>query len=257
MRRGLPIQTIKAKELCRQAGVPEGPCGIEEIKQFQAVLPFHQIKVMAVDEPHMIIFAGPPAQHVIQLIKVDGHYHGCTSYGGFMSKSYFCQFCNGGFNEDDYEHHPCEGRKCKSCQRKDCVDFLTAKIQSNNPRPTVPCSACHRNFFGDDCHHSHLLATSTKKSVCCGVKKCLDCCKQVKFSTKRNTKGGRPSNKNKHTCGVVECKNCRKCVDVATHKCYIQPINPKDDKPKLLTSKKGQKKAKRFWLETKYQQRKN
>ena len=43
----------------------------------------------------MIIFNGPPAQHVIQLFKVDAHYHGCTSYGGFMSKSYFCHYCNG------------------------------------------------------------------------------------------------------------------------------------------------------------------
>lgn len=65
-----------AKELHRKAGVEEGPCGISELAAFRKVLtPQYQIKVMAVDKPHMIIYQGPPAPRHILLVKVDDHYH--------------------------------------------------------------------------------------------------------------------------------------------------------------------------------------
>ena len=84
-----------AKELHRLAGVPEGPCGIPELQQFQTALPGCQIKVMSIDPPHMIIYAGPtPSDKIIRLIKEGEHYDGCNSYSGFLSKSYFCDECN-------------------------------------------------------------------------------------------------------------------------------------------------------------------
>ena len=83
LRDGRPIQEKEAKELHRLAGIEEGPCGIQELDAFQKVLPDYQLKVMAVDSPHMIIFQGPPAPLQILLIKVDDHYHGCSSFAGF------------------------------------------------------------------------------------------------------------------------------------------------------------------------------
>ena len=41
--------------------VTEGPCGLETIALFQAVLPQYQIKVMTVDPPYGIIYKGPVA----------------------------------------------------------------------------------------------------------------------------------------------------------------------------------------------------
>ena len=119
MCRGLPIQTRRAKELHQLAQVPEGPCGLEAIAQFQAVLPQYQIKVMTVDPPYGIIYRGPVAEKMILLIKTEGHYDGCKSFEGFLSKSYFCHDCDRGYDHETYGEHPCDGKWCAACKKKD------------------------------------------------------------------------------------------------------------------------------------------
>lgn len=185
--------------------------------------------------------------HVIQLIKVDEHYHGCTSFGGFLSKSYFCHDCNRGFDHDDIGNHPCVGKKCPSCERKGCVDFLTAKIQSStHPQPTEPCRLCHRKFYGDDCYTEHLMSSQINKSLCDRLKKCPECCKQVRVVSRKVKHGGdRKSQKSSHKCGMEKCNNCDQFVDVALHKCFIQPVNAKDDEPKKKNKNKKNKRARR------------
>ena len=150
---GYPVQERKAKELHRLAGVPEGPCSISELSQFQTLLPGYQIKVMSIDPPHMVIYAGPtPSDKIIRPIKDGDHYDGCNSFKGFFSKSYFCDECNRGYNTDDFRHHPCDGKWCPACKRKDCPDFIEAKrplARGKFPTPTSRCPLCHRKFFGD------------------------------------------------------------------------------------------------------------
>ena len=153
-----------AKGRHRLAGVPEGPCGIPELKKFQAALPGYQIKVMSIDPPHMIINVGPVASDkMILLIKEDGNYNGCNPFKEFLSKSYFCHECNRGFNTDDMEHHPSDGTWRGSCYRRDCPDFKAAKQPlkpGHFPKPSSLCTLCHRKFFGDDCFHHHLYRRS-------------------------------------------------------------------------------------------------
>ena len=51
LRDGYPVQGIQAKELHRLAGVPEGPCGLQELEMFQKDLsPEYQIVVLTVDD---------------------------------------------------------------------------------------------------------------------------------------------------------------------------------------------------------------
>ena len=147
MRKGLPIQTRKAKELHRLARVPEGPCGLEAIAQFQAVLPQYQIKVMTVDPPYGIIYKGPVAEKMILLVKTDKHYDGCKSFEGFLSKSYFCHDCDRGYDHEAYQQHPCDGKWCAACKTKDCQGYLAAKETYKKPRPTTPCHLCKRCSF--------------------------------------------------------------------------------------------------------------
>ena len=72
MMRGRPIQTQRAKELHQLANVPEGPCGIRELQQFQAAFPDYQLKVISIDPPHMMIYVGPTSSDkIIRLIKED------------------------------------------------------------------------------------------------------------------------------------------------------------------------------------------
>ena len=236
LKQGNPAQERKAKELHQLAGVPEGPCGLPELEQFQAALPGHQIKVMSIDPPHMIIFAGPPTPSgkIIRLIKEDNHYDGCNSFGGFLSRSYFCDDCNRGFDHDDMTHHPCNGKWCPSCRRKDCPDFIEAK-QPLKPgqfaTPSELCALCHRKFFGDQCYNYHLQRRSLRiKSICDSYKKCPDCSHVYEPDPK--VVPGRNHRVPDHKCGWGECHICRIDVHLATHKCYIQRLKRDVDDPK-------------------------
>ena len=122
-----PAQERLARELLREAGVGEGSCGLPELSKFQTALPDYQIKVMRVGRPHMIVFAGPDRPRRILLLLEDGHYDGCTSYGGWLNKCYYCHECDRGFDRDDLAHHPCNGRRCTSCHSLECEDFLAQK----------------------------------------------------------------------------------------------------------------------------------
>jgi len=66
IKQGRPVQQREAQALHRAAGVPEGPCRIRELQQFQAALPSYQLKVVSNDPPHMVIYAGPtPSDKII------------------------------------------------------------------------------------------------------------------------------------------------------------------------------------------------
>ena len=62
--------------------------------------------------------------------------------------------------------------------------------------------------------------------------KCLQCHK-VRETSLRKAKHGGDCVKFKHKCSWEECPFCEKQVQWATHQCFIQPIDPKDDEPKL------------------------
>ena len=166
LRHGYPVQTRLSKKLHQDAGVPEGPCGVAELEQLQKVLLEYQIKVLSVDKPHCTIFCGPPAPYIIQLIKVDEHYHGCTSFGGFLSKSYFCHHCNRAFDHGNLENHTCEGRRCHACERLDCSDHQNVRNIDKFAKPAIHCEVCNRHFFGDNCVSHHLLKNPDKYSSC-------------------------------------------------------------------------------------------
>ena len=60
LKRGLPVQQRQAQELHREAGVVKGPCGLEELPQFQQSLGSqYQLLVMTRIEPFFLIFKAP------------------------------------------------------------------------------------------------------------------------------------------------------------------------------------------------------
>ena len=228
LKKDRPTQERQAKELQRLAGVPEGACGIPELTRFQATLPGYQIKVMSIDTPHMIVFKEETASNKkILLIQEDGHCNGCNSFAGFLSKSYYCHECDRGYNDNTFSAHPCNGRFCTACFQRECPDFLAAKRTlppGKYPTLTTPCHLCHRHFFGDTCLAHHY---GGKPSLCQTTKRCPDCQKTYEIKYKQ----GRPSGP-RHKCGWGPCPICDQRVDLATHQCYIQPIDPDDDLPK-------------------------
>ena len=223
LKRGRPIQKRRAQDLHRQADVPEGPCGLEEIAKFQSVLPDYQIKVITADPPYGIIFKGPVAcDKKILLVKTDGHYDGCKSFQGFLSRSYYCHDCDTGYNNENAADHPCDGKWCSACHTKDCPGYLTAKTASRHPRPPTPCTFCKRKFYGDSCLANHYLKQGKTKPLCQRLKKCTKCSKQYDADEK-------------HKCGWGVCPYCEENVKIDTHQCYIQPEKKDCDAPRLKT----------------------
>ena len=51
-------------------------------------------------------------------------------------------------------------------------------------------------------------------------------------ATTKQKKDGNFSQKYKHKCGWDRCPFCDKVVELATHQCFIQPVDPQQDEPK-------------------------
>ncbi|XP_020618394.1 uncharacterized protein LOC110056275 [Orbicella faveolata] len=231
LKQGCPVQEQLAKELHHLANIPEGPCSLKELDMFQAALRGYQIKVLSIDPRHMIIYAEPvDSDKRILLIKEAGLYNGCNSFGGFLSKSYFCHKCNRSYDHNDIKNHPCKGKWCPTCKRKDCPDYIEAKKTDKFPHPSKLCTLCHRDFFRDQCLVSHLLLRGPKiKSIFNTHKKCPDCCHVYQLGDKVRRGGNHRAPQ--HVCGKGECRICGKQVMLSSHKCFIQCI-PKEDQPK-------------------------
>ena len=218
LRSGFPIQEHRARILHRDAGVPEGPCGIEELQKFQAYLGPQGYKIIVVDYTSCAcIFKGDVKKYskTIYLVKHNGHYNGVKSMMSLLNRSYFCNDCCKGFNTDDAAHHSCKGKSCQSCQRTPrqggCPDYA-----SNNTR-TLHCKDCRRDFYGPDCFEDHKNKKGAQSCLCDRLKKCLECCKVYEVHPKRP-----------HKCYVEPCRHCKQWVNVYEHRCYIQPASKEE-----------------------------
>ena len=203
LKRGRPVQEHQAKELHLQAGVAEGPCALEELRQFQQALGAqYQLLVMTRIKPFFLIYKGPEAPNKIRLLKSNNHYDGCTSFPAFLNRSYYCEDCERGFNTNDIANHICEGRRCSACGRFDCEDYV------RGTRPTDYCTLCNCKFYGPYCKRHHVV---TKQ--CQSVKTCVKC--QARYTVVPNRR---------HKCGFAKCPVCHEWVSIQEHKCYIQPV---------------------------------
>ena len=214
LRQGKPIQERWARRLHQEAGVPEGPCGFEELQKFQDFLGPQGYQLIVVEPLKcLVVFKDPTyneAPHVIGLVKYNGHYDGLTSIPALMNRSYYCRHCDRGYNTQDAQHHNCQSQNCVACcrQNKTCPNFATWV------KPTVHCPDCNCMFYGQDCFQAH--KTKGKKrgdeSICDRWKKCPLCCAEYQVNPKKP-----------HKCYHVTCRNWGKFTHVA-HRCCIQPI---------------------------------
>ena len=208
LKRGLPIQQQLAKELHRQAGVPEGPCGLQEFPKFQEALGCnYQLLIMTRMHPFLLIFKGPSAPHQIRLLKSNEHYDGVTSFPAFTNHSYYCIECEQAFNTNDKSHHNCKGKRCSACSRFNCEDYVPGT------QPKDHCTQCNCKFFGPYCKQHHFATNQ-----CQTRKTCLHC--QGEYNV---IKGKR------HRCGYAKCNICQEYVSIQDHKCYIQPVVEKEE----------------------------
>ena len=204
------LQLIYARHLHRAAGVPEGPCGLEEIKSFQTYLytldPPLQIKIFC-DQTCKPLYTGPrKTDHVLYLLKSENHYDCLTTVKGFFNRSYWCDDCDRAFNTDDPAHHSCQGKHCFACGENPCPDkYGTAHL---------PCEECNGLFFGPTCFQKHRTNGS-----CQAFRTCTVCF--ARYETKKD-----------HTCWHAKCRNCKEEDDLRDHKCFILPVEEEEAGPR-------------------------
>ena len=203
-------QQIKARELHIEAGVPFGPCGLEEVRLFQRHLTRYEINIVSLLQNNTIIHPSPaqaaPDKTPIYLLLYNNHYDVITKIPGFLKQSYFCHKCRKGYsNKFD---HMCPGM-CGSCRAYECP------LNGDS----IPCEQCKRQFKSRACYDRHKVRVNGTKSICDIIHKCLKCKRSM---DKRKFKS--------HLCGK-KCPTCNVLLeDIETnHKCYMQKPKQADD----------------------------
>ena len=181
--------------LIQRAGVGEGPCGVDELKEFQKVIE-EQIIVYFSDGSVMFQGEGDYEEKVTLLFS-NNHYDVITSVPGFFRKKNVCQRCN-----KTYAHyHTCKDT-CRHCNSTDgpCV-----------PGDRTTCVSCNLTFSSHECYLNHKSGDTPR---CDRVKKCKSCGKML-FK-------GRTRFDN-HSCEEKRCNVCKEYVE-RNHRCHMQVV---------------------------------
>ncbi|XP_032240658.2 uncharacterized protein LOC116619717 [Nematostella vectensis] len=217
----IPLQTERAKVLHSEAGVPEGPCGIPEIQQFQRYLGGQGFELNVVSREHAntVIYSGglPDPKYRLYLYYAKGHFDYISSMAGLLGRCYYCTVCKKGYNN---KQHKCVNL-CYGCGELDCSPLAPPPEQDHrwNWRH---CTECNRYFRTPKCFENHKLVKPRglvgKKDVnswsyCQLYHKCETCGKRVDMIATR--KEGR-----EHVCGEYKCSVCKEVVP-PDHLCYV------------------------------------
>ena len=198
-----PLQTRIAQELHQKAGVPLGPCGLDEVKQFQTYLSDYQINIVSKEHQNAILYSGPEQEKRIYLYLHDNHYDVITSMPGFLARNMYCHTCKK--VHDHQRDHLCPNA-CQCCRFPDCPIVSW-----------IHCGRCNRDFKSQECFDRHTAGDT--KSICSDLVKCPDCNTVVK----RNRR-----NPERHHCGLKKCPICKEHIKPGEHRCYMQPVKKRD-----------------------------
>ena len=204
-----PMQTRLAQELHQNAGVPLGPCRIEQAKQFQAYLAEYQINIVSKEYSYNVIYSGPEKDKKIYLYMHDNYYDVITRMPGFLAHSYYCHMCK---NACDHHEDDLCPNECKCCGFSPICPEESWRT----------CQDCHRQFKSQRCYDQHKQSRGNARPVCERLIKCLKCQKIVRQYKQVPEK---------HQCGQKKCWICGKWVPLEGHRCYIQPETKKKKKP--------------------------
>ena len=268
--RGKNSQQVKeAIKLHTEAGVLEGPCGLEEIEQFQDYLGPQGYRIIVVDAVRGgVIFKGDAFREVektVALVKSvyvndenteKADYDGLYSIPGFMNRSYFCDSCCKGYNTEDSAHHNCQAQNYPACKQSTskgddgCPDFTLWS------KPDRSCKVRRCEFYGETCFANHLIQYETvdkdlqkmkqqleqeldeelpsiveMKSVCDLFRCCKDCL--VSYKVKEEVP---------HQCLHARCKHYLEYVHIYDHQCFITFEEEKRFKRRLQDLRRKKKK---------------
>ena len=78
------MQIRLAQELHQKASGPLGPCGLDEVKHFQAYLSEYQVNDVSKEYMNIIMYTGPEQEKRIYLYMHNNHYDVITKMPGFF-----------------------------------------------------------------------------------------------------------------------------------------------------------------------------
>lgn len=171
-------------------------CSLDEVPKFQRVLPNFQIVVYSPLSFHPIYtdrrYRGKPT---INIMLDKNHFTAMSNVQAYYGSRYFCTECY--TVSDTRVKHSCPYACTQCLSSPKCVQ----------DSPSIPCTDCHRSFFGPECFQNHKnKAKSAKKTICEQLRNCSIC-----FSLYL------PG----HECGKRKCSTCEKMVEKIGHKCYM------------------------------------
>jgi hypothetical protein len=200
-----PLQTRLARELHQNSGVPLGPCGLDEVKQFQTYMSEYQINIVSKEHQKTFLYSGPEQEKNIYLFLHDNHYDVITSMPGFLARGIYCHTCKKAY--DHQREHLCPNA-CRFCRFPDCPIVSW-----------IHCDRCNRYFRSQECFDRHKQSVGKSKSICSDLVKCPDCNTVVKRSKKKP---------DKHHCGMTKCPICKEYTRSGDHHCYMQPVKKRN-----------------------------
>ena len=207
IRQGHKIQEQLARDLHSKAGVPLTACTLDNVKQFQMVLPDFQIHILSKEHFNAIIYQGPEGGIPVYLYYHDEHFDVITKVTGFLDRSYFCLQCKKGYNNK--EKHSCNNA-CHLCRH----------IHNDKEEDWVHCKHCNCKFVNQTCYDLHLKQTESGNSTCKAYFRCQECNQLI----------NKAKQKSDHICGEQYCKVC-KGYFAEGHLCYMTSVEEENCKP--------------------------
>ena len=274
LNRGINTQQLKeAKKLHKEANVPEGLCGLDEVNQFQEFLGPKGFRIIVVEAARGgVIFSRQKFENerkTIALVKsvyVDendkdkAHFDGLYSIPGFMNRSYFCKKCCKGYDHEDSARHRCQAKNCPACKRNTANDEEGCQDFSLWKKPDRSCIRCRREFYGERCFRAHLIESAQEdpdmkkerekleqqleeqltpiielKSTCSDFNRCSMC--MVSYKVNKDLP---------HKCLHAQCRHCLEYVQIYDHKCFIISDEEKDFKRALQKLKTKKRKTEKL-----------
>jgi hypothetical protein len=206
------IQRNEAKTLCEMANIdPNQPCGLDEVRQLQNVLPDYRLCVFTDKKGEQCVFKGEYAagRKNISLLLHNEHFHAILYPCQAFEFEFQCEKCVVFYNHKG--DHRCQGT---------CWRCLGPNIHEGNELKR--CPDCRHQFAGDECFQTHktLKLLHSQFTKCDTFKFCLGC--EKSYSTRRGQK---------HACGFVFCQYCKQNV-MENHLCYMTGWEEREKKEK-------------------------
>ncbi|GFQ79525.1 uncharacterized protein TNCT_476911 [Trichonephila clavata] len=194
----------RAIALHQKTGVPQRPCGFEEIALFEQYLKV-QVIVISTTALNQVCYKGPVREdRRIYLWHHDNHFDVITSPKGFYGSNFFCEACFKPF--DHIEMHNCS-TICHVCRSPSCQIGESKR-----------CSDWDRNTRSEFCFKAH-----KENELCDKLYQCRKCCKVILRKV---------CPRSQHQCGEKDAQAARMLLPKIM--CYLQKESVKKSNEKLI-----------------------